>query len=281
MDKPHDSPEAPEPLSGASVTVSVSESPEYGDDADTAELLPGRPRQPRGFWTFEFYRAFFDVDTRQVLERIKASVLPVPGKNFVRYRLRNNPDLPGLDLCHTLSGPGCVWRPSPVRFRPVRLRFGLPVPAPSPPRARGRDFGVQLLGAAALGGLGGLRELLQPPPDPQCLRIQPGPPGACSCSVGSACPVAPLGCPGCPPCPCPRCHLLAPPEALGGSSGGAAHAAGPGLPALFLRAPLVLPGIGGGPFGGPALHHLPPLTLRGLQDWGPPTPNLAGLHGPK
>uniref|UniRef100_A0A8C3DMP1 Uncharacterized protein n=1 Tax=Corvus moneduloides TaxID=1196302 RepID=A0A8C3DMP1_CORMO len=51
------------------------------------------PRQPRGFWTFEYYQAFFDVDTRQVLERIKASVLPVPGKNFVRHRLRNNPDL--------------------------------------------------------------------------------------------------------------------------------------------------------------------------------------------
>ncbi|XP_066196527.1 protein YIPF2 isoform X3 [Sylvia atricapilla] len=236
MDKPHDSPEAPEPLSGASVTVSVSESPEYGDDADTAELLPGRPRQPRGFWTFEFYRAFFDVDTRQVLERIKASVLPVPGKNFVRYRLRNNPDLYGpVWICVTLCLALAVCGDLPQ------------------------------FGSARFGSGSGFR--YRP-------RLHHG-------SVGSACPVAPLGCPGCPPCPCPRCHLLAPPEALGGSSGGAAHAAGPGLPALFLRAPLVLPGIGGGPFGGPALHHLPPLTLRGLQDWGPPTPNLAGLHGPK
>ncbi|RMB93797.1 hypothetical protein DUI87_29789 [Hirundo rustica rustica] len=90
--RPHDLQEAPEPLSGASVTVPVPEPPEDGDDADTAELLPGQ-RQPRGFWTFEYYQTFFDVDTRQVLERIKASVLPVPGKNFVRHRLRNNPDL--------------------------------------------------------------------------------------------------------------------------------------------------------------------------------------------
>ncbi|XP_066196526.1 protein YIPF2 isoform X2 [Sylvia atricapilla] len=121
MDKPHDSPEAPEPLSGASVTVSVSESPEYGDDADTAELLPGRPRQPRGFWTFEFYRAFFDVDTRQVLERIKASVLPVPGKNFVRYRLRNNPDLYGpvwicVTLCLALAVCGDLPQFGSARF---------------------------------------------------------------------------------------------------------------------------------------------------------------------
>ncbi|XP_062367860.1 protein YIPF2 isoform X2 [Cinclus cinclus] len=76
MDEPHDSQEAPEPLSGSSVTVPVPELPEDGDDADTAE----------------------------VLERIKASVLPVPGKNFVRHRLRNNPDLYGpFWICATLA----------------------------------------------------------------------------------------------------------------------------------------------------------------------------------
>ncbi|KAM4880135.1 LOW QUALITY PROTEIN: protein YIPF2 [Sylvia borin] len=121
MDKPHDSPEVPEPLSGASVTVPVPEPPEYGDDADTAELLPGQHRQPRGFWTFEFYRAFFDVDTRQVLERIKASVLLVPGKNFVRCRLRNNPDLYGpfwicVTLCLTLAVCGDLSQFGSARF---------------------------------------------------------------------------------------------------------------------------------------------------------------------
>ncbi|XP_063175098.1 protein YIPF2 isoform X2 [Chroicocephalus ridibundus] len=76
---------------------------EPGDDADTAELL-GEQRQPRSFWTFEYYQAFFDVDTQQVLERIKGSVTPLPGKNFVRHRLRNNPDLYGpFWICATLA----------------------------------------------------------------------------------------------------------------------------------------------------------------------------------
>ncbi|NXT58290.1 YIPF1 protein, partial [Pluvianellus socialis] len=65
--------------------------------------LLARQKQPRNFWTFEFYQAFFDVDTRQVLERIKGSVMPLPGKNFVRHRLRNNPDLYGpFWICATL-----------------------------------------------------------------------------------------------------------------------------------------------------------------------------------
>ncbi|NWR40595.1 YIPF1 protein, partial [Tachuris rubrigastra] len=56
------------------------------------------------FWTLEYYQAFFDVDTKQVLERIKASVTPIPGKNFVRHRLRNNPDLYGpFWICATLA----------------------------------------------------------------------------------------------------------------------------------------------------------------------------------
>ncbi|NWS64459.1 YIPF1 protein, partial [Chunga burmeisteri] len=92
------------------------------------QLLGGQ-RQPRSFWTFEYYQGFFDVDThqvtvpvgaaagtgthrprlrlcrgpRQVLERIKGSVTPLPGKNFVRHHLRNNPDLYGpFWICATL-----------------------------------------------------------------------------------------------------------------------------------------------------------------------------------
>ncbi|NWX49275.1 YIPF1 protein, partial [Steatornis caripensis] len=66
--------------------------------------LLGERRQPRSFWTFEYYQAFFDVDTQQVLERIKGSVTPLPGKNFVRHRLRNNPDLYGpFWICATLA----------------------------------------------------------------------------------------------------------------------------------------------------------------------------------
>ncbi|KAM6037483.1 protein YIPF2 isoform 2-T2 [Theristicus caerulescens] len=77
---------------------------EPGNDSDTTELLGAQRRPPRSFWTFEYYQAFFDVDTQQVLERIKGSVTPLPGKNFVRHRLRNNPDLYGpFWICATLA----------------------------------------------------------------------------------------------------------------------------------------------------------------------------------
>ncbi|XP_075382010.1 protein YIPF2 isoform X1 [Mycteria americana] len=86
----------------AAVDVGPEEG-EPGDDTDTTELLGGQ-RRPRSFWTFEYYQAFFDVDTRQVLERIKGSVTPLPGKNFVRHHLRNNPDLYGpFWICATLA----------------------------------------------------------------------------------------------------------------------------------------------------------------------------------
>uniref|UniRef100_A0A8C4KED4 Yip1 domain family member 2 n=2 Tax=Dromaius novaehollandiae TaxID=8790 RepID=A0A8C4KED4_DRONO len=80
------------------------EEAEPGEDADNAELLGGqKQKQPRSFWTFEYYQAFFDVDTHQVLDRIKGSVTPLPGRNFVRHHLRNNPDLYGpFWICATL-----------------------------------------------------------------------------------------------------------------------------------------------------------------------------------
>ncbi|KAH0618598.1 hypothetical protein JD844_017957 [Phrynosoma platyrhinos] len=58
-------------------------------------LLAGQ-KKSAPFWTFEYYQTFFDVDTYQVLDRIKGSVFPVPGKNFVRLYIRSNPDLYGF-----------------------------------------------------------------------------------------------------------------------------------------------------------------------------------------
>ncbi|KAM7074441.1 LOW QUALITY PROTEIN: protein YIPF2 [Ciconia maguari] len=126
-------PDATTPRAGegraAHTAVDVGpEEGEPGDDTDTTELLGGQ-RRAAAFWTFEYYQAFFDVDTRQgngafrrgsrrrhrparlrlcprprqVLERIKGSVMPLPGKNFVRHHLRNNPDLYGpFWICATL-----------------------------------------------------------------------------------------------------------------------------------------------------------------------------------
>ncbi|XP_003461302.1 protein YIPF2 isoform X2 [Cavia porcellus] len=76
------------------------EDEEQGDKA--ALLQPERP--PPGFWTFSYYQRFFDVDTSQVLDRIKGSLLPWPGHNFVRRHLQNRPDLYGpFWICATLA----------------------------------------------------------------------------------------------------------------------------------------------------------------------------------
>ncbi|XP_066547773.1 protein YIPF1 [Amia ocellicauda] len=72
------------------------------DDSDKTELLAGQ-KKSIPFWTFEYYQTFFDVDTYQVLDRIKGSLVPWPGKNFVRLYVRSNPDLYGpFWICATL-----------------------------------------------------------------------------------------------------------------------------------------------------------------------------------
>ncbi|XP_016063399.1 PREDICTED: protein YIPF2 [Miniopterus natalensis] len=72
-------------------------------ESDKSSLLQEEKQQP-GFWTFSYYQSFFDVDTSQVLDRIKGSLLPRPGHSFVRHHLRNRPDLYGpFWICATLA----------------------------------------------------------------------------------------------------------------------------------------------------------------------------------
>ncbi|KAJ8011028.1 hypothetical protein DPEC_G00053940 [Dallia pectoralis] len=80
----------------------------YEDDSDPlayddhTELLSGQ-KKSAPFWTFEYYQTFFDVESHQVKERVLGSLLPWPGKNFVRLYIRNNPDLYGpFWICATL-----------------------------------------------------------------------------------------------------------------------------------------------------------------------------------
>ncbi|KAG9470797.1 protein YIPF2 [Eleutherodactylus coqui] len=71
-------------------------------ETDQTELLAPQ-KKASGFWTFQYYQDLFDVDTSQVLDRIRASFVPMPGKNFVRHHLRNSPDLYGpFWICATL-----------------------------------------------------------------------------------------------------------------------------------------------------------------------------------
>ncbi|XP_033056006.1 protein YIPF2 isoform X1 [Trachypithecus francoisi] len=92
------------------VAVAVGSGGSYGaedeveEESDNAALLQEQQQQQPGFWTFSYYQSFFDVDTSQVLNRIKGSLLPRPGHNFVRHHLRNRPDLYGpFWICATLA----------------------------------------------------------------------------------------------------------------------------------------------------------------------------------
>lgn len=89
------------------VAVAVDPGGSYGAEdeveSDKTALLQEEQQQP-GFWTFSYYQSFFDVDTSQVLDRIKGSLLPRPGHSFVRHHLRNRPDLYGpFWICATLA----------------------------------------------------------------------------------------------------------------------------------------------------------------------------------
>ncbi|PNI51499.1 YIPF2 isoform 7 [Pan troglodytes] len=103
------------------VAVAVGSGGSYGaedeveEESDKAALLQEKQqRQQPGFWTFSYYQSFFDVDTSQVLDRIKGSLLPRPGHNFVRHHLRNRPDLyvtvAGISIyCYAWLVPLALW----------------------------------------------------------------------------------------------------------------------------------------------------------------------------
>lgn len=62
------------------------------DEDDVGET----PKSAHSFWTFEFYQQFFDVDSKQVGDRIIWSMIPKPGVNFLKSYIRPNPDLYGM-----------------------------------------------------------------------------------------------------------------------------------------------------------------------------------------
>ncbi|XP_023205245.1 protein YIPF1 isoform X2 [Xiphophorus maculatus] len=78
------------PAAGEDVRLDLSE--DEAAQEESSELLGGQ-KSAGGFWTFEYYQSLFNVDTVQVLDRVKGSLMPLPGRNFVKHYLRNNPDL--------------------------------------------------------------------------------------------------------------------------------------------------------------------------------------------
>lgn len=88
------------PSGGGDIKLDLSDD-EVGQE-ESSELLGG-PKETSGFWTFEYYQSFFNVDTMQVLDRVKGSVMPLPGRNFIKHHLRTSPDLYGpFWICVTL-----------------------------------------------------------------------------------------------------------------------------------------------------------------------------------
>ncbi|XP_070163665.1 protein YIPF1 [Polyergus mexicanus] len=57
----------------------------------------------RNFWTVEYYQKFFNVNTNDVLERLKRSMIPHGSNNYLITHIRPNPDLYGpFWICVTL-----------------------------------------------------------------------------------------------------------------------------------------------------------------------------------
>lgn len=57
----------------------------------------------RSFWTVEYYQKFFNVNTNDVLERLKRSMIPHGSDNYLITHIRPNPDLYGpFWICMTL-----------------------------------------------------------------------------------------------------------------------------------------------------------------------------------
>ncbi|XP_063983251.1 protein YIPF1 [Diachasmimorpha longicaudata] len=85
---------------------------QYSNDSTTPGImdeLRGLPQQKeenstsRNFWTIEYYQKFFNVNTNDVFQRIKKSMIPHGPDNYLLSHIRPNPDLYGpFWICVTL-----------------------------------------------------------------------------------------------------------------------------------------------------------------------------------
>ncbi|CAF0785651.1 unnamed protein product [Didymodactylos carnosus] len=52
-------------------------------------------KQQSRLWQFDYYRQYFEVDTKQVLQRLLGSITPRPNQSYFDSTIRQNPDLYG------------------------------------------------------------------------------------------------------------------------------------------------------------------------------------------
>ncbi|XP_014681574.1 PREDICTED: protein YIPF1-like [Priapulus caudatus] len=92
----------PEDEVGPAAPNSFTGLPDPHDAEEKDDLLTG-DRTQASFWTFEYYQAFFDVDTHQVMSRLLGSFIPRLHSNYLQTYIRPNPDLYGpFWVCATL-----------------------------------------------------------------------------------------------------------------------------------------------------------------------------------
>ena len=97
-----------------------------------AEPAQAAPSGSGAFWTITYYQPLFDVDTVQVLNRIKSALLPRPRGAFFEL-VAANPDLYGpFWIATTVPPPLPPAAPPPARRRRAATIF----PRPRPPPAR-------------------------------------------------------------------------------------------------------------------------------------------------
>ncbi|CAG2231816.1 YIPF1_2 [Mytilus edulis] len=74
------------------------------DVYDKSELLKEEKAESKvSFWTFEYYQQFFDVESKDVLQRVLGSMFPTSKQNYLKTKIRPNPDLYGpFWICTTL-----------------------------------------------------------------------------------------------------------------------------------------------------------------------------------
>ncbi|XP_026683908.1 protein YIPF1 [Diaphorina citri] len=67
------------------------------------DAFPGDDSSKPSQWSFEYFQRFFDVDTDTVISRIKGSVYPKFGDNYLQTYIQSKPDLYGpFWVCVTL-----------------------------------------------------------------------------------------------------------------------------------------------------------------------------------
>ncbi|XP_057333078.1 protein YIPF1 isoform X1 [Microplitis mediator] len=66
----------------------------YSEDSDDPTNKK-HAEENKNFWTLEYYQQFFNVETHDVFERIKKSMLPSNEDNYLLSQIKPNPDLYG------------------------------------------------------------------------------------------------------------------------------------------------------------------------------------------